>query len=224
MRDNVKKFVETFSKAIDAPGPIYEFGSLQVDGQIGYADLRPFFPGKKYVGADFRMGPGVDVVKDIENMQLEPGSVGTMLIVDTLEHVRRPHVALDEAWKALGPDGVVVITSHQNFPVHGHPYDYWRYTTMGFDVLLEKFPARIVGSQGAPLNPHTVLGVGFKDAKSPNVAKVLSALKAVELGAQDQKRRGLKRRIKKKIRGAMAQIKDARAQELVSWELRGTAP
>lgn len=220
MRDNVKKFVETFSKAVDAPGPIVEFGSLQVAGQIGYADLRPFFPGKKYTGCDFREGAGVDEVRDIENMKLEPGSVGTMIIVDTLEHVRRPHAALDEAWKALGPDGMVIITSHQNFPVHGHPYDYWRYTTMGFDVLLEKFPARIVGSQGSPLNPHTVLGVGFKDAKSPNVEKVLAALKAVELGAQDQKRRGLKRRIKRKVRGAMAQIRDLRAADETSWELR----
>jgi hypothetical protein len=222
MRDNVKKFIETFSKAFDAPGPIYEFGSLQVDGQIGYADLRPFFPGKKYTGADFRMGPGVDVVKDIENMQIEPGTVGTMLIVDTLEHVRKPYAALDEAHKALGPDGVVVITSHMNFPVHGHPYDYWRYTTMGFDALLEKFPARIVGSQGAQQNPHTVLGVGFKDAKSPNVEKLLAALKAVDLGAQDQKRRGLKRRIKRKIRGAMAQIRDMKASESISWELRSS--
>lgn len=220
MRDNVKKFVETFSKAIDAPAPIYEFGSLQVQGQIGYADLRPFFGDKKYVGCDFRMGPGVDVVKDIENMQLEPGSVGTMLIVDTLEHVKRPYAAIDEAWKALGPEGIVVITSHQNFPVHGHPYDYWRYTTMGFDALLEKFPARIVGSQGAALNPHTVLGVGFKNAKSPSIEKLLQALKAVELGAQDQKRRGLKRRIKRKIRGAMAQIRDLKASESVTWELR----
>jgi hypothetical protein len=220
MRDNVKKFVETFSKAIDVPAPIYEFGSLQVEGQIGYADLRPFFPGKKYTGCDFRMGPGVDVVKDIENMQIEPGTVGTMLIVDTLEHVRKPHAALDEAHKALRGDGVVVISSHQNFPVHGHPYDYWRYTTMGFDALLEKFPARIVGSQGSPLNPHTVLGVGFKDAKSGQVEKLLEALKAVDLGAQDQKRRGLKRRIKRKIRGAMAQIRDLKSAESISWELR----
>jgi len=60
MRDNVKKFVQTFSKAFDVPGPIYEFGSLQVEGQIGYADLRPFFSGKQYTGCDFRMGPGVD--------------------------------------------------------------------------------------------------------------------------------------------------------------------
>jgi hypothetical protein len=220
VRDNVKKFVETLSQAIDAPEPIYEFGSLQVAGQIGYADLRPFFGAKKYVGCDFRMGPGVDMVKDIENMQLEPGSVGTMLIVDTLEHVRRPHVALDEAWKALGPCGIVVITSHQNFPVHGHPYDYWRYTTMGFDVLLERFPARIVGSQGAALNPHTVLGVGFKDGKSPVIEKVLAALRSTELGAQDQKRRGLKRRIKRKIRGAVAQIRDMKASDSVTWELR----
>ena len=222
MRDNVKKFVETFSKAFDAPGPIVEFGSLQVVGQIGYADLRPFFPGKKYTGCDFREGAGVDEVRDIENMKLEPGSVGTMIIVDTLEHVRRPHAALDEAFKALGPDGVVIITSHQNFPVHGHPYDYWRYTTMGFDVLLEKFPARIVGSQGVPLNPHTVLGVGFKNATSPNVDKVLAALKGVELGAQDQKKRGLKRRIKRKIRGAMAQIRDAKASDSMRWELRNS--
>lgn len=219
MRDNIKKFIEAVATSFPVPEPIYEFGALQVAGQVGFADLRPFFAGKHYVGCDFRVGPGVDEVRDIENMGLELGSAGTMLIVETLEHVRRPFAAIDEAWRALRPDGLCVITSAMNFPIHAHPYDYWRFTPSGFASLLEKFPARIVGTQGVPLNPHAVLGVGFKDASSPHVQAVLDRLRSVDLGAQDQKRRGLKRRLKRRMRSAMAFLRDLRAIDSVNWEL-----
>src|SRR3990170_3566069 len=41
MQDHVKLFVKTFSELVP-DSPIYEFGSLQVPGQEGFADLRSF--------------------------------------------------------------------------------------------------------------------------------------------------------------------------------------
>ena len=52
-----------------------------------------------------------------------------------LEHVRRPLTAMEEAWKALRSDGLCVISSHQNMVVHGHPHDYWRFTTASCSTL-----------------------------------------------------------------------------------------
>ncbi|MQY58055.1 MAG: hypothetical protein GH144_00405 [Clostridia bacterium] len=50
----VKQFVEIVAETMPITEPIFEFGSLQVPGQEGFADLRPLFPNKEYVGCDIR--------------------------------------------------------------------------------------------------------------------------------------------------------------------------
>jgi hypothetical protein len=62
MRSSIKQFVKVCSGALPIAEPIFEFGSMQVPGQEGLADLRPLFPGKKYVGTDMAKGLGVDIV------------------------------------------------------------------------------------------------------------------------------------------------------------------
>ena len=65
MRDHNKAFCRLVAETFDCPGPVFEFGSYQVEGQEGYANLRGLFPGKEYVGCDMRPGPGVDRVEDV---------------------------------------------------------------------------------------------------------------------------------------------------------------
>ena len=40
MRDHNKAFCRLVAETFDCPGPVYEFGSYQVEGQVDYADLR----------------------------------------------------------------------------------------------------------------------------------------------------------------------------------------
>jgi len=162
MRDNVKDFVGLVASALPLPEPIYEFGALQVPGQIGFADLRPLFPGKAYVGCDMRAGPGVDRILDLHSIDLPESSVGTVLCLDTLEHVERPRRALEELHRVLQPNGVLLISSVMCFPIHDYPHDYWRFTPEAFRSILKPFSFSFVGYQGKDDFPHTVVGVGFK--------------------------------------------------------------
>lgn len=166
MRDNVKGFVKCCSRVFQPPDPVFEIGSLQVPQQIGYADLRPFFKSRTYVGCDMREGPGVDRIENVEALGLPDGTVGTMIMADTLEHVENPHRALDEVHRVIRNGGMVIMTSVQNFPIHDYPRDFWRFTPEAFSFLLRKFSARLVGAQGDLTNPHTVFGIGFKRAVS----------------------------------------------------------
>ncbi len=50
MREHIKEFLKLCTDHFDIPEPIYEFGSLQVEGQEVWANLRPFFKEKKYIG------------------------------------------------------------------------------------------------------------------------------------------------------------------------------
>ena len=88
--------------------------------------------------------------------------MGTVIIMDTLEHVEYPHKAVEEAYRILKPNGVLIISSVMNFPIHDHPHDYWRYTPEAFKSLLKPFSSSFVGSAGDRTFPHTVVGAGFK--------------------------------------------------------------
>ncbi len=162
MKPNVKEFAKIISTSLPIMDPIYEFGSLQVPEQVGFSDLRPFFPNNQYIGCDMRQGPGVDKVLNLHDIDLPPESVGTILCFDTLEHVEFPRKALEEIYRVLKPNGIAIITSLMNFPIHEYPHDYWRFTPEAFKSILKPFQNSFVGFQGDPNFPHTVVGIGFK--------------------------------------------------------------
>jgi hypothetical protein len=168
MRENILKFVKLCAETLPLQEPIYEFGALQVPGQEGFADLRTVFPGKKYVGTDMREGPGVDKVINLHNMKLSSKSVGTALILDTIEHVEFPRRAIENIHKILKKNCYIIISSHMNFPIHSYPNDYWRFTPEGLKSLLKPFKSIFVDFGGKAENPHSVFGFACKGKIQPD--------------------------------------------------------
>jgi SAM-dependent methyltransferase len=164
MRDNVREFVRLVCEALTIPEPVVEIGARQAAGQEGLADLRPMFPGEDYIGCDLESGPGVDLLADTHNLGFAEGSVGAVILVETLEHIEDPLQALREVHRILRPEGVALATSSMNFPIHSFPADYWRFTPSAFDLLFEPFDAKAVFYQGDPDFPRTVLGIAWKAA------------------------------------------------------------
>lgn len=162
MRGNIQEFVRVVSRTLEILEPIVEVGSFQVEGSPYVVDLRSLFSGKTYIGCDARMGPGVDRIEDIHRLSFANDTVGTVIVLDTLEHVESPLRALAEIHRVLRPEGLVAISSVMDYPVHEHPADYWRFTPQGFDLLLKDFSPRRVYMQGRPDFPHSVVGVGKK--------------------------------------------------------------
>jgi len=162
MRETIRQFVRICAETLPIQEPIYEFGSLQTQGQIGYADLRPYFPNKKYFGADMRRGPGVDVILNLHDIDLPSETVGTVLCLDTLEHVEYPRKAIAEVYRILKPDGLLIVSSIMAFHIHDYPSDYWRFTPEAFKSLLKPFETSFVDFAGEFYFPHTIVGVGFK--------------------------------------------------------------
>lgn len=175
MRALIKDLLIELTAVLPVVEPIFEFGSLQVVGQEGFADLRPIFAGREYVGCDMRAGPGVDRLLDLHHLDLPDGSVGTALLMDTLEHVEFPRQALSEVHRVLKPDGILVLSSVMAFPIHDHPHDYWRYTPEGFNSLLKPFSSALVSHAGDETFPHTVVGIGAKRALTPEELAAIAA-------------------------------------------------
>jgi SAM-dependent methyltransferase len=162
MRPFVRDFVAEVAAAMTLEEPIVEIGSRPAEGQEEIADLRRLFPGRPYFGCDIQDGVGVDQVEDIHALSFGAGTVGTVLCLDTLEHVADPLTAMREVHRVLKPGGTAVISSHMFMPIHAHPWDYWRFTPEGFGLVLAPFESRLVLAHGWALMPDTVLGIGVK--------------------------------------------------------------
>jgi SAM-dependent methyltransferase len=162
MRVIIKEYISIAARHLPFADPVFEFGALQVDDQVGFADLRPFFPGHGYVGCDIRPGPGVDALLDLHALALPDASIGSALVFDTLEHVEFCRQAVGEVHRVLRPNGIVLASSHMNFKLHGHPYDFWRFTPEGFRSLFRAFETVLVDWAGVRENPHTVVVAACK--------------------------------------------------------------
>lgn len=162
MRRPIRQFVRIVAETLPLPDPIYEFGAFLVSGQEELADLRPLFPGRRYVGSDLRKGPGVDCLLDLHNLALADGTVGTALLLETLEHVEFCRRAIGEVHRVLQPGGFVAVTSMMQFPIHNYPFDYWRFTPEAFRSLLRPFDWSFVDAVGEADAPHIVIGVACK--------------------------------------------------------------
>jgi SAM-dependent methyltransferase len=160
-------FIQGVARAVaetfELPGPILEVGSYLVDGQEEIADLRSLFPGRDYLGIDIRPGPGVDRVADVEALPLADGSVGTVIAMNTFEHVARFWRGFAEVRRVLRPDGALLVSCPFYFHIHSFPSDYWRFTPQALHVLLEDYPSKVLGWHGPAKRPAGVWALAFRE-------------------------------------------------------------
>ena len=152
------------AESFDLPGPVLEIGSYQVEGQADLLDLRPLFPGREYVGVDFRAGPGVDCVASVEELPQAAGSAGTVIAFSTFEHVKHFWRGFAEVRRVLRPDGAFLVACPFYFHQHAYPSDYWRFTPQAFELLLADYPRRVLGWHGPPRRPWNVWAAAFGPA------------------------------------------------------------
>lgn len=167
MRLSVKTLIWYLSSTHELKEPIVELGSRQAVSQVGFADLRPLFPNKKYMGCDAEAGVGVDQIEDMQALSFKDESIRTILCVDTIEHVAHPLQVMKEIYRCLTDDGILVLSSHMYAPVH-YKIDYWRFTPQCFEkILLNDFRSKEILIQGEPTFPELIAGLASKQKQSP---------------------------------------------------------
>ena len=166
MREIVKDFVRLCNSTLPLIEPIYNFGSRS---DAEYPDDVMFFKviyaGKEYYGADMREGYGVDKILDMHELDLPDNSVGTVLCLDTLEHVEYLRKAMREIHRVLKPEGffaVITLGWDLGWLIHECPKDYWRFTPDAIKSILELFTTSFIAYAGDKKAPHTVAGVALK--------------------------------------------------------------
>lgn len=110
---------------------------------------------ESYVMADFMQGEDVDVVADFHSLSKTFGieKFDVVWSSSTFEHLHSPWIAAEETLKVLKKDGLFFIQTHQTFPIHGYPNDYFRFTDKALEHLFREaskcvtqyyYPCRII--------------------------------------------------------------------------------
>lgn len=146
------------------------------------ADLRPLFPAAKYLGTDRFNGPGVDMVVDAEKLPFTKGSFDLVLCLETFEHAKKPWLVAAEIERVISGAGIIIVSSQQNFPLHKHPSDYFRYTPYGLASFFDQFKSRLVFTISPPFgdevkaNPQHVILVATKKENKKLMTEIKQTL------------------------------------------------
>ena len=103
---------------------------------------QPLFPGKRYIKQDMQDfdPPCIDMICDVCEMKPIPDeSIGLVLNLESLEHLPHPQKAVDEIYRVLLPEGLLVLGTVMHFKIHRFPKDYWRFTPDSLELLLSRF-------------------------------------------------------------------------------------
>lgn len=103
------------------------------------AMLEEWAPLDSYVMSDVEPGDDVDVVANAHSLIGPFGkrAFDAVLACSVWEHLERPWVAAEEVMRVLAPGGVFFIQTHQSFPIHGYPNDYFRFSDAALRLLFE---------------------------------------------------------------------------------------
>jgi hypothetical protein len=107
-------------------GRVLEIGARARSG-VSHRNL--FSPLVRYVGLDISSGPNVDAVGDAHHLsRLVTGKFDAVFSISTFEHLLMPWKVALEINKVLELGGLAYTQSHQTWPLHDAPWDFWRFS------------------------------------------------------------------------------------------------
>lgn len=122
----------------------FDYSGLVIDLGCGTAPYREIIlqQATHYIGVDWPVSAhgarSVDVMADISvALPFATGCADTVVLFQTLEHLREPAACLRECRRLLRPAGQLHITVPFMWHVHEAPHDYFRFTRYGLNHLLQ---------------------------------------------------------------------------------------
>jgi SAM-dependent methyltransferase len=129
------KFLEKYSQ--------YYKGHL-VDLGCGEAPFKDYFLqfAQSYTGVDWTKtlhNSKADVVSDLNiKIELDNGVADSIISLSVMEHLCEPQVFLNESYRILKDQGVMILQVPWQWWIHEAPHDYFRYTPYGLKYMFEK--------------------------------------------------------------------------------------
>jgi SAM-dependent methyltransferase len=105
---------------------------------------------KEYIGVDIPGNPKAKAFVDLDTNRtnLEDNSADVVWSVQVLEHVSDYHKYLQECYRLLKPGKKLILCTHGHWLYHPDPIDYWRWTSAGLKVTLERAGFEVIEQTG----------------------------------------------------------------------------
>lgn len=101
-------------------------------------EYRAMFPDSTVVTSDVHLQFGADVAFDAHSIPFADRTFGLVLAEQVLEHTGRPWIVCNEMQRVTRPGGLVHIEVPFEFPYHGAPYDFYRFTPTALRLLFAR--------------------------------------------------------------------------------------
>lgn len=152
--DQAERFQELLGDV--GGGDVLELGTMRWD------EAKPthhghWLDGFEHVKADVLDGLDVDVVVDAHELaeRFDEARFSAAIADAVWEHLVEPWRAADQLAAVCRPGAPIYVSTHQTFPIHGYPDDYFRFSDRALASLFENehwitveagyaFPCRIV--------------------------------------------------------------------------------
>ena len=140
----------TFREAVDRMEfpRVLELGTLRWEAALPTHHSHWVPHASEFVMSDVEAGTDVDVVADAHTMSAEiNGQFNAIIAVSVWEHLQRPWIAARELASLLKKGGHAFVCTHQTFPLHGYPHDYFRFSREALMTIFED-PGLVTVSAG----------------------------------------------------------------------------
>lgn len=111
----------------------------------------------RYIGLDYKESINVEELETITStnrmpdiwgnaifLPIKSNSVNTVFTSMVLEHINEPEFFIKEIFRILKPEGKLILTTVQSYPLHHDKYDFFRFTKHGIKYLFEKNNLQII--------------------------------------------------------------------------------
>ncbi len=111
-----------------------------LDVGCGEKPYYPFFKEKAdlYIGVDVTPTPYVDAMSTAEQLPFIDSSFDVIICTQLLEHANEPQKVIEEMYRVLKKDGIVILSTHGIWFKHA-AQDYWRWTDLGLKRIFSPF-------------------------------------------------------------------------------------
>ena len=118
--------------------------AVVLDAGAGECPHSTLFAHTRYVKLDRGIGDHtwdysrIDVQGDVCELPFRDAVFDAVVNIQVLEHIKEPGVCVAEMARVLKPGGQLILTTVQDWEIHQHPNDFFRYTRYGLEYLFER--------------------------------------------------------------------------------------
>lgn len=138
-------FVKKIARQIEDNSKILDVGA-------GLCPYKKYFKKAAYVSQDFCLNGDkmnwdfshIDIASDVHHMPIEDDSFNYVLCTSVLEHLQYPQKAFQEFSRILKKNGRLFLVAPLTAGEHHEPFDYYRFTKYGFELLAKENGFKII--------------------------------------------------------------------------------